>query len=265
MIHATDGLLQEFLDGEIDGSAAAELSDHLDGCAACVGRLEAIRQTAAVAHGAFELLVVPPAPMLRARAALAAEHRRPARGLRAAGARGLAKAAMLLLALAGAGAAAIPGSPVRRALETTLARVAELFRGADEPPVAGAPASPAADGAPVLISTGAAVLPSDGRVRVVLHSPVAGTEIVVRLADSPRAEVDARTEAGGVRFRTGAGRIEVSNLSAGVVTLDIPRSVRNATIEIDGRTHVYKQGDVLQLSGPAGTGSGREVSFRVGT
>jgi hypothetical protein len=40
---------------------------------------------------------------------------------------GLAKAAMLMLVLAGAGAAAIPD--VRRALETTFSRVVAMFGG----------------------------------------------------------------------------------------------------------------------------------------
>jgi hypothetical protein len=265
MTHATDGLLQAYLDGEIDSKAAAELSDHLGGCAACAMELDALRSIGADVHGALGLLAAPAPPLLRARAAIAAERQAARRGgLRRLGARGLAKAAMLFLALAGAGAAAIPGSPVRRALETTIARVAELFRGADAPPAV-APVTPAAEAPDARFASGAAVLPADGRVRILLHVPTAELEVVVRLVDTPRAEIDAATEEGGVRFRTGAGRIEVSGLSAGVVTIDIPRGVQNATVEVAGRVHTYKRGDVLHLSGPAGQDSGQQVSFRIGT
>jgi anti-sigma factor RsiW len=267
MTHATDGLLQAYLDGEIDSQAAAELSDHLAGCHACAAELDTLRHVGEAVHQALGLLVAPPAPLLRARAIIAAERRAARHGfagrLSRLGARGIAKAAMLVLALAGAGAAAIPGSPVRRALETTFARVAELFR-EPAPPVADAPA-PTLDAPAPLLTRGAAVLPADGRVRVVLHAPAQDTDITVRLVDAPRAEIATATAEGGVRFRTGAGRIEVAGLSPGAITIMIPRHVRQATIEIDGRVHVYKQGGVLHLSGPAGPQSGDEVSFRIGT
>lgn len=265
MTHATDGLLQAYLDGEIDREAAAELSDHLAGCAVCAAELESLRHVSQQAHAAIGLLTAPP-PVLRARAAIAAERRIERSGLarvRRMGARGFAKAAMLLLALAGAGAAAIPGSPVRRALESTIARVAELFR--DEPQVAEVPAVPAPEAPPALVTNGAGVLPSNGRVRVMLHAPSQETEVVVRLVETPRAHVEAATAEGGVRFRTGAGRIEVANLTPGTITIDIPRGVQNATVEIDGRVYAYKQGNMLQLSGPAGDERGEQVRFRPGT
>jgi anti-sigma factor RsiW len=263
MTHATDGLLQAYLDGEIDGTAAAVLRDHLGGCTACAAELETLRQAGRQAHEALAVLIAPEPPMSRARAALAAERRASRSGVRRLGARSLAKAAMLLLTLAGAGAAAIPGSPVRRALEASIARVAELIRG-PESPVA-SPAEPMADDPAALAATGASVAPANGRVRVVLHAPAQGTDVVVRLVDAPRAEVETATLEAGVRFRTGAGRIEVSSLSPGTVTIVIPRSVQNATVEIDGRVYAYKRDGVLQLSGPAGEQSGTEVSFRIGT
>lgn len=263
MTHATEGLLQAYLDGEIDGTAEAELRDHLGRCTACAAELESLRRVGLHTHEALGLLVAPPAPMLRARAAVSAERRVTPRGARRLGASSLAKAAMLLLALAGAGAAAIPDSPVRRALESTIARVAELFR-AEETPVA-VPAEPGVEAPAPLAMSGASVTPSNGRVRIVLHTPAEGTEVIVRLSDTGRADVETATAAAGVRFRTGAGRLEVTNLSAGTVTIDIPRAVQNATVEIDGSVYAYKRGSMLQLSGPAGEESGPQVSFRIGT
>ncbi|HSJ25917.1 MAG TPA: zf-HC2 domain-containing protein [Longimicrobiales bacterium] len=287
MTHATEGLLQAYLDEEIEGSAAAELRDHLAGCAACRSELEALQRAGEQVHVAMAALAPAGMPMLRARSALATARRgaaiedatAPVTAHRSAGrptgrpggrwsltrlgASGLAKAAMLLLALAGAGAAAIPGSPVRRALETTFARVAQLFNGApaEQVVVPESPVAPPVEPVPSRM----AVLPAEGRVRIVIERPAAEVDVVVRIVDEPLAQVDAATADDGVRFRTGPGRIEVSGLSAGVITVDVPRTVRTATVEVDGTVLVEKQADMLQLSGPAGRERGDQVRFRIGT
>lgn len=262
MTHATDGLLQAYLDGEIDGSAEAELRGHLAVCARCSGELEALERIGTQVHASLSLLDAPP-PMVRAQAALAAgRNGRVGREPSRIASRSFAKAAMLLLALAGAGAAAIPESPVRRALESTIARVADLIGG--ETPVAEAP--PAV--APVddaLLPAAMGVLPADNRVRVVLHVPEGEVQVTVQLVDTRRALVETATTAEGVRFRTAPGRLEVAGLTAGQLTVGIPRSVQHATVEIGGQVYAYKQGAALYLSGPAGTGRGEQVHFRLGT
>jgi hypothetical protein len=285
MTHATDGLLQAFLDGEIDSPAQAELRDHLDQCAACAAEADALEDMSATVHDALGLLATEDAPMMRAQAALAAARRggaavQPATAdtpavpagatgrlsrMTRLGARSFARAAMLLLALAGAGAAAIPGSPVRRALETTFARVAQFFGASSAPVATDAPVVVPGDAPEVVIGSRMGVLPADGRVRIVLHPPTGEVSITVRLVDGPRAQVETAMDGEGVRFRTGAGRIEVAGLAGGGVVVDIPRTAESATIEIDGLVHVYKRGELLQLSGPAGSGVGEQVRFRLGT
>jgi hypothetical protein len=267
MTHATEGLLQAYLDEEISGSAAAELRGHLAGCAACAGELKVLRRAHDTVHESLGMLAAGDVPVLRARAALATRRAATQRrwSLARLGTGGLAKAAMLLLALAGAGAAAIPGSPVRRALENTFARVAQLFNGAPlEQEMPGVPVvTQTPDGPPVTTSR-MGVLPSDGRVRVLLNVPAAPVEVQVRLVDDRMAHVEAATD-DAVRFRTGAGRIEVAGLNAGRIMVEIPRSAQGATIEVDGLVYVYKQGDTLRLSGPAGRDRGDQVRFRIGT
>src|SRR5688500_4634109 len=136
MSHAGEGLLQAYVDGEMDSAAVAELDRHLVTCSACAAELAALRSVNSRAGAAMGLLQAPPATMLRARAEIARERAGTTRGRTVAlGGRSLAKAAMLLLALAGAGAAAIPGSPVRRAVEVAVARVAQWL-GAGETEVA---------------------------------------------------------------------------------------------------------------------------------
>jgi hypothetical protein len=261
MTHANEGLLLAYADGEIDGSAAAELRDHLAACGRCAGELQELKQLSSAAHGALGLLSAEP-PVLRAQAALAAERRRPSRGwVRArTGASGFAKAAMLLLALGGAAAAAIPDSPVRRALETTFARVAQLFNGGEAAPAAPAEVAPAA---PALQMTSVAISPAEGRVRVVLHAPAGSVDVQVRLVDGGRARVEAVSAAEDVRLRSAAGRIEVLGLSTGRVRIDLPRRAARATVEVGGRVYVYKDGELLRLSGPAGEARGDSVEFRI--
>jgi hypothetical protein len=276
MTHATEGTLQAYLDGEMGSAAAAELADHLGRCPACAADLRELESAGARFHDAVTLVAAEP-PVLRARAALAAAGRpeaavaraeEPASRWRAVsrlGAGSFAKAAMLLLALAGAGAAAIPGSPVRRALETTFARVAQFF--APAVPVAVDPAvhAPAADGETVVTGSRMGVLPSAGQVRVVLETPSAGAlDVTVRLVDEPLAHV-ATAPGDGVRFRTGPGRIEATDLPAGAVTIEIPRAAVEAEVEVGGVVYAVKRGSELQLTGPAGAGRGEQVRFRIGT
>jgi hypothetical protein len=204
--------------------------------------------------------------VVRARAAIAAQRGggvQPARrSLARIGAGGLARAAILILALAGAAAAAIPGSPLRRALEHTFDRVAHFFNGVAP---AGHDVAPAAPALVAPAGSRMAVLPADGRVRVILHQPAGQVDVTVRLVDEPLAEVEVVAAADGVRFRTGPGRIEVSGVTGGTVAVAIPRGAVRATIEVDGRVHAYKHGDLLRLSGPAGRERGEQVRFRAGT
>jgi hypothetical protein len=275
MTHATEGLLVAYVDGEIDGAAAAELDGHLAACDQCARELQEMRRLSVRTHESLSLLDAP-APLLRARAAVGAERARvePRRStgwsLTRLGARGLARAAMLLLALAGAAAAAVPGSPVRRALETTIARVSQLLNG--EPSAPAVPVAPVVEPAAPVVEPAApayterssmAILPASGRVRVVLHAPAGPLDVTVRLVPASRALVETASAEADVRMRSAAGRIEVMGLGAGEVRIDVPATVPNATVEIGGMVYVYKAGDVLQLSGPAGTGRGGEVRFRV--
>jgi hypothetical protein len=273
MTHATEGLLVAYVDGEIDGAAAAELNGHLAACDQCARELQEMRRLSVRTHEALALLDAP-VPLLRARAAVGVERSQPSRSealrnaaagwsLTRLGGRGLARAAMLLLALAGAAAAAVPGSPVRRALETTIARVTQLFNGESVAPAA--PVVPVAEpAAPVYTERSSmAILPAAGRVRIVLHAPSGPLDVTVRLVPAPRAVVETASDDAAVRMRSAAGRIEVMGLGAGEVSIDVPASVPNATVEIGGMVYVYKTGDVLQLSGPAGTDRAGEVRFRV--
>jgi hypothetical protein len=109
----------------------------------------------------------------------------------------------------------------------------------------------------------AAIMPADGRVRVMLHPATGAVDVEVRLVDAPRARVQTETAAPAVRLRSASGRIEVIGLTTGRVRIDIPRQVPSATVEVGGRVYVYKAGERLQLTGPAGDEQGTVVGFRI--
>jgi anti-sigma factor RsiW len=265
MTHATDGMLLALVDGEIAGTAEAGLREHLAVCDQCAGELHEMQRLSTRTHEALSLLHAPP-PMLRARAALAARQRDRGVGRRMArmSAWGIAKAAMLLIALAGVAAAAIPDSPVRRALETTFTRVAQLFTDENAAaPAADIITEPGSPAVPALETTSMAIVPAEGRVRIILHAPAGAVDVEVRLVDAMRARVETATTTADVRLRSAAGRIEVSGMTDGRLLVEVPRRVPSATVEVAGSVHVYKEGERLRLTGPAGTTSGETVRFRI--
>jgi hypothetical protein len=263
MTHASEGLLIAYVDGEIEGSAAAELRDHVAACEACAGELHELERLSARAHRLLRGADVAP-PMLRARAAIGTAHSVPIRrGLGRVGLGGLARAAGLVLVLAGVAAAVVPGSPVREVLSITFTRLAQLVQG--QPEDAAVPPAPSAEApAAAREAMGMAIMPADGRVRVILHAPAGVVDVRVRLVDAARARVETTSDQPDMRLRSAAGRVEVMGLGAGELRIDIPRSVRAATVEVNGRAWVLKAGDQLQLAGPAGRDRGAEVRFRIG-
>jgi hypothetical protein len=265
MVHTAEGTLQAYLDGEIADAAARALSDHVAGCASCAAELEALRRMNSRVGEALALLDSPSAArVVRARSAIAREGRYGTRRLARIGAWGLAKAAMLTLVLAAAGAAAIPD--VRRALETTFSRVVAMFSSEQERtavPAEPAPADPPAV-TPGAVPGASFVTPASGRVEIVLEAPTGTVEVVVELVAGAQAEVRTATD-DPVRRRVGNGRLELIGLGPGVVTIGIPRDVRTATVEVDGVVRVYKEGDLLRVAGSEAVARGSEVRFIVGS
>src|SRR5690606_34971290 len=120
--------------------------------------------------------------MLRAQARLARERRSGGHRLARLSIGSLARAAMLLLVLAGAAAAAIP--ELRRAL---VGRVTELLGGSGDA-VVEQPVQETATPEALEPEEGMTfVSPSNGRVRIVLHAPAGRLDVAVRLIDGSRA------------------------------------------------------------------------------
>ncbi|HET7234767.1 MAG TPA: zf-HC2 domain-containing protein [Longimicrobium sp.] len=256
--HLGEGTLQAMLDGELSPHQRAAAETHLGGCPACAAELRELRLVNERAAGLLARVDVP-APVAQAQMSMRARRMRSSRfgGWQQA----LLRAAILVLALAGVAAAAVPGSPVREWIATNVLphqqpAAPPTLRPA--PPPAPRPA-PAAE----LASSGVSIRLEKGVMRVVLSGASPQLEIVAKLVDGDRASVIARGPvAQKARFRTSPGKIEVLDAGSGALEVHLPRGAGRASVEVNGRTYVAKQGESLVLLPPATAGGGPSV--RVG-
>ena len=212
-MHPTDETLLALLHGELDDRAASDTQLHLASCAECAARSAALARADAETGALLSLL----------------DHPVPSRPLpvpRQAGPRWArpAIAASLALLLAGAAAAAVPGTALHR-------WIAIRFGAAQEPrpaPVAPAPPPPPAQ-------AGGVELPGSGALVVTF----AEAEPTGRLTVSAGARGGAVLHAfgGDVGYQVGKGRIAVDNRRpAGRYTLEVPADLARLTVVVAGRT-----------------------------
>lgn len=246
--HLDDGTLQALIDGELPPGERAAAEAHLAACAACAAEmrgLAGVHERAGMLLGRTDV----PAPVAQATMSLRARRLRAGRYVEVR--RTLARAAVLLLAVVGV-AAAVPGTGVRQWVAETIlpgekAPIRPEMRRAPVPAPA-AQTAPAAEAPP----SGVSIRADGGAVRVVLSRVAAGVEIRARLVDGELAGVLARGPAAtGARFRTAPGKIEVLDAGAGVLEVRVPRSARAASVEVNGRVYLAKDGDVLRATAPA--------------
>ena len=249
MLHIADDGLLAYLDDELSDDRRSEVGQHLAECEACAAELESLRSASEGLSRALER-IDRPAPELDISTIV---KQRESRGKRRLGKVELAKAAVLLLTIAGASAAAIPGSPVRAWLGRSLDAVKQVI----SPEPTAQRAAPAVESVPDAASV--AVAPVDGRVQIRLTDPAADAVVRVQLIEGSQAVVWST----GARYRTGAGWIEVLESGSAEVRIELPRSLRSARIELNGRPVAIKEGPMLRLlTFPDSSES--ELLFRVG-
>jgi len=262
MGHADSGTLMAYLDGELPGREQSVVESHLDGCGPCTAELDDLRGMSFEFSTAVAL-VDGPVPMLRARANIASRVRT---GTASASLRrvpaDLLKAAAVVLLLAGAASAAIPGSPLRRLVESIVEETSALIHPQVQPTVVEAPepvmATPPAAAEQHSSGQSLGVSPSLGRARVSIQGAVAGASITVRLVDTNVVQVTA-VSSDETRFESGAGFIDVYDNASGVI-IEVPRSVASMTVEVDGSSYFVKDGARTRLLGPGSeTGPGEFV------
>lgn len=252
MSHVQAGQLQAFLDDELPLDERVTVERHVRGCAACRAEVAELEAAAALFSDAARDLGRLERPSVPARPATS----RAVRGWGAQARRSLPRAAVLVLGFAAAASATLPGSPAREWLEGLLRREPAEEASA----VAAAPAPPVEEAAP---EAGVSVAPLNGGVRVVLRD--ASPELVVRarLTNGARAGVYATGDAAAARFRSSPGRLEVSGAGAGELRVELPRDATDATVVVNGREYLRKEGDQLRLALPSESQVAPEVSFQV--
>lgn len=238
MTHLDDGTVQAFLDDELPPTARADVAKHLLGCAECRAVRDELAHASAVFAEAVAVLDVP----VPARTEVGV----PARGARRLGAGSLVKAASLILLLAAAASAAVPGSPVRewiaRAVDPAPEPAGLSTEELSSPPVAEA------------LPVGVSLVPA-GRVDVVVTG-LEGTTLRLAETDDSSVGVTARGAATDPVFRTAPGRIEVRGAVGGEVTVELPRSLLEARVVVDGEVYAEKQAGELQVRVPATSDDG---------
>lgn len=258
MTHLGEGTLQELLDGELAPGPRAQADAHLASCAECAGLLAELRGLNARTSALLGMTDAD-APVLAAQAAFA-RHRRGAGALGQAR-RALPRAAVLVLAVAGAAAAAVvPGSPVREWVQ----RVTVQPR-ATEPALPAPAPAPAPEALPLPAPKAVSILPENGQVRVEVTGSSAELRVRARLSGEPAAQVTATGAAVSARFRTGPGRIEVVGAGPGEVVIDLPAGADAAFVEVNGRVIAAKEGKTLRSLAPRVAGSAQEPVFRAGS
>jgi hypothetical protein len=255
MSHFTEGVLQAYLDDEVAADARAQVHTHVSGCADCAGRLQDLRELSAgfataMAGIAEESAAVGSLAQIRERAS----RQRWFERMGVTG-RQLGRAAIIVLSI---GVATVPGSPVRAWLIDTW-RGLSGNKQAEAPAVQEQPAQPTPDGT---TPVGTTAEPALGRVQIALQSSGGNTLIQVSIVDGEKATLEAFGAVTAPRLRSGPGYIVLTGGDANEVKVSLPREA-NATVEVNGRVYVTKDGGSLRFAGP---GSAEQadgtVSFR---
>lgn len=246
MTHLEDGTLQAFLDDELAPGERAQVAEHLLGCERCHETYESLAQANALFTQSVSVLDVEPPARKRATSGSSPV---------STGTASFVRAAALVLVLAAAASAAVPGSPVREWVLRTVDRTSQPAGPEDPAPGATADRRPSAP-------AGVAVHPSNGSVLVALNG-LEAMEVRLETASGTLARVsvvDAEREPG---FRTSAGRVEVRDGTGGSIRVRMPAGVSGARLEVDGRLYAETTAGVLRIHVPADTVGG-DIVWRVG-
>ena len=219
MSHLDDGTLQAFLDDELPTAERADAAEHLLGCERC----RAAKDDLAQAHAAFAEAV----------AVLDVDPGRPAPVSGPRIRRPVIRAAVLVLLLAAAASAAVPGSPVRTWI---LEREPEAPPAAPESEVEPAP-TPAAP---------AGVSVTDSAVDIMVTG-LEGVSLRLVETDGSRVTVTAAGGSSDPKFKT----IEVQDGVGGELTIEWPASLDRARLVVDGRVYAEKADGALRVHEPA--------------
>lgn len=173
--------------------------------------------------------------------------------------RTLARAAVLVLAVAGNASATLPGSPLRVWLEDRLGLAGDVTVSETRVPATAPTPGPAAEPS----SAGIAILPVDGAVRIVFNHADPTLRVRVRLAEGETVDVRAIGAAANAQFRTGPGRISITDAGTGEIQIALPHTVARATVLVGSKPYLIKEGHQIRVLAPAADTAGAEFVFSV--
>lgn len=216
-MHPNDAALLALIHGELPAGQATSIRSHLAQCATCRERETALR-TGDAQIGALLRLLDHPVP-----ARIAPQAGGPRLGVRRA-----ALAASLAVFLAGAAAAAVPGTALNRWFRNQLGGAPPTAPQAASPTPAPAAPAPAQ-------AAGGVEIPVPRALMVTFVEPQAHGTLTVRV--SSRADASLQAYGGDVAYQVSDGRIEVDNRKpAGRYTLDVPAGLSRLTVIVGGRS-----------------------------
>ncbi len=229
-MHPSDATLLALIHGELAEGTRAETEEHVASCGICAAQLAELRDGDAIVAGLLSTLDHP------------VPRRVPMVLTRAPGLSRIAIAASIALLVAGAAAAAVPGTPVHRWLQEHLSAPVrqEISR----------PAAPAASSSAEQAASGVEVAPAGG-LTVSFREPEPAGTLIVATAD--RSNVSLRALLGAVAYQVGTGRIVVDNRGvAGRYQLEIPNSLERLTVLVGSQV-------IFRSTGGRIAGAGRDT------
>lgn len=238
ILHPRFHRLRRFKDGHLDGRARSRTAEHLAGCARCQERLRSIGR---IRDGVREATRIEPSPALWERIE---ESRRQGREVILPGRSGgddprraprrLSWAAVLVLALLGAGTAAVVAAPPG----SWLRPLRDLF-------------APAVEEAPE--PTGVQVPISGRSVTVAVERPADGLEVRIRLRRGSELGVRATGGAARAVFRPTAEGVRIIGAGAGRLDVALPGQIDRAVVTVDGAPRwVLEDGGARRVAPPGG-------------
>ena len=237
-MHLDEEQLERLRHGELSSQAERSAREHVSGCPDCSRRLAEAEREETEVHAMLRVLDDPP-PRIRPEE-LAASAGAEAADARARDLAWLRRAAVIALAVGIAGAAyAIPGSPVRRWVQTIIERIGD--RGTSD-------VAPGPHGSQNGVS-GIAVAPGTSLL-ILFQSPQAGGQILVSLIDGTEVQVRAPAEA--ATFASSADQLRIDNRRAATFEIRIPHDAPRVEIQSGGRQVFLKEGSAVTTSGSVG-------------
>ncbi|MFC1659834.1 anti-sigma factor family protein [Gemmatimonadota bacterium] len=252
--HPDDGLIQAFLDHELDQSGQEQVAAHLEECGACRRNADELQDLlAAATRGLAPLDAEPPTELAMASLAGRLGDSARARLLRAPS---LARAAGIALLLMGGAVSALPGSPVRRWISSGWDRLSgggAVALEETDPSATNRERSPD-------VEAGAGIGVAGGEVELRILDLPARAEVRVLLVDGDMAGIYGPE---GTHFRTEAGRLEAV-APLGGLRVEVPRSAARASVFVNGELYFLKTGDRLEILGPVQDSAAAEIRFLTG-